>query len=804
MSISRWSGMPASTTRIARLIAIAIMSSIAMPAMSQDSDGGVIEEVIVTAQKREQNLQAVGVSVTALGADALANGGVTDISRLELLSPGVTYGFIGTDAKVAIRGANSNNTFGDNSSIAGAFMDGVYMPRAAQQRLGFFDVERIEVLKGPQGTLYGRNTFAGAINIYTRAPNVDEVEMGADVTLARFDRARTELFANAPISDSFAVRVAGVFETSDGHIRNIGPGRNLGIDDQRSYRVSALWLPTDTVEVIARYTSLDEGGTSPGIFAAEGLCAPKNGSNLTDMLGTEVDCRNPALGAAGPDSAFDRPWVVNYDVDNFRDVSSDQFTLEVNVDWDAFSLKSITSFTDFSSAYDFDGDFSPNPGYPYFWDEDVESFTQELVLNSASGGPFEWTAGAYFSTDELFLGFSQFRTATYDPGSETGMDAMGNVLAAFGPTALIDPFSGGNFSDFEDFGGIDTDTIGLFAQVEWFLTDEFSVTAGIRYNEEDKNRFRTNGDSGFAAGDAPYDFVQFQGQNRPRNLYSFTDPRVELGGETFDDVTWRLGFNWNLSEESLVFANVSTGFLSGGLNSNGTSFEQQESEAYELGYKSRWLDNRLQFNASLYRNEFTNLTTQVLTEVMPGVFITETLNGGEQETNGLELELTWLPVDQMTIVAHASFMDNEYGEFGIVNPFQLFDGVAPSTPEESFISLRGTTPGWSPDVAIGISADYQYDLGDNGTLTPYLQFYYSDGYATDDVSLYSTQFQDSYTKTDFRLTWDSPEGNWAVSAFIENIEDEAVLARTNTGGRNLVQGSYLYPQNYGVKFSYRY
>ena len=135
-----------------------------------DSDEAYLDSIYVYAQKREQDLQDVSISVTAIDEAGMARGGIESLDRIELLTPGMSYGFIGTDAKIAIRGANSNNTFADNQSVAGFFVDGVFRPRAAQQVQQFFDVERIEVLKGPQGTLYGRNTFAGAVNLYTQTP----------------------------------------------------------------------------------------------------------------------------------------------------------------------------------------------------------------------------------------------------------------------------------------------------------------------------------------------------------------------------------------------------------------------------------------------------------------------------------------------------------------------------------------------------------------------------------------------------------------------------------------------------------
>ena len=796
-------------TKASILLIIVVPLALPANAFAQDDSRGdfALEEIIVTAQRREQNLQDIGISVTALDRDAIDRAGITDISRIELVTPGVTYGSIATDAKIAIRGANSNNTYRDNSSIAGAFIDGVYQPRAAQQRLGYFDVERIEVLKGPQGTLYGRNTFAGAINIYTNRPSTDEVQVGVDVSASRFNKNRVELFYNAPISDDFAIRVAGVVESSDGYVKNIGAGKNLGIGDQQSYRLSAYWSPSDTVDVLARYTSLREGGTSAGIFAAEGLCVPVNSTGLTDMLGTEIDCTNPKEGSAGIDSAFDRPYVVNYSWDSFRDVTSDNFTLDVNWNLASVALRSITSYTDFTSAYT-SGGFQGSPGQKGFFDELTESVTQEIQLISTGNDRLQWTLGGYYSDDSILVGSASFDTVTVAPHTITGMDDLGNVITTYHPTELIDQWGGGDFSDGDTYQQIDTETVGIFGQAEWSITDNVRLIGGLRHNEETKDSERISGDSGFTAADAPFGFVGLVG--RPLDVYTYPPTGVCVTKKSYDKTTWRAGIEWGIGDNALLYSNGSTGFLSGGLNSNCSSFDQQDSQAIEVGFKSRWADNKVQFNAAYYHNEYTNMTAQELIFI-EGRWSTITLNGGDVTTDGVELELIWVPTGELMITANASFMDNEYGEFGVKNPFQLFDGIQArdvtdenGLPLNGFVSLKGTTPGWSPDVTLGLTAAYDIDLGSKGRLTPYIQFYYSDDYATDDVSLYSTQFQDSYTKTDVRLTWTSADEHLSVSGFIENIEDEAVLARTNTGSDDLVQGGYLYPRNYGLKLTYRY
>jgi iron complex outermembrane receptor protein len=805
--------MVTSTNKKSRVCAAVLAALLSQHALAQESDEQSAEttqktglEVIeVTAQKRVQSLQDVGISVTALNAEAIQRYGIDDISRIELITPGVAFGFIGSDAKIAIRGANSNNTFADNASIAGFFVDSVYRPRASQQSQAYFDVARIEVLKGPQGTLYGRNTFAGAVNLTTNKATLGDFDMGVKLGFERFNRRSTETFINQPITDDLAVRVAVQTVRSDGYIKNIGPAGDLGQDDSFNYRLSSYWQPSETFDATVRFTSIKQKGTTPGIFSAEGLAAPVNQDGVTDVRGQLVDFGNPAPGSAGTNSSFDRPNEVSYDVENKRDNQEDNVTLELNWDLDSVTVKSVSSYTDFSSALDFDGDFSPTPGYAYYWDEEVKSVTQELQVSSNDDSNLFWTAGAYYSKDQIGFGFSQFRTQTNAPFG-TVTDSQGRDFTLFNGTESIDPFGAGSFSDYTDFQEIDVTTLGVFFQGEYSLSDALTLIAGIRYNEEEKDTTTSFATSKASDGSFLPGISEFGLNGRPIDLYNYTVAAGRAGSETFDIVTWKIGFNYDLNDNSMLYGSGSTGFLSGGLNSNGSSFDQQESEAWEVGMKNRFLNNSLQLNFAFYMNEFSDLVTQRLTfpEGNGSTAVTVSENAGSSEILGFEAEVNWVPTENWFINAGLSLMDAEYDTFGVTNPFQLNGGLRSGEVNNGLLVLDGATPPWSPDMTLSLGAGHEFNLGDKGTITPYLQFYYSAEYNTDDVSIYASQLQDSYTKTDLRVTWLSLDEKLSVELFAENIEDEEVLARTNVGGNNLVQGSYLHPRNYGVKLRYHF
>lgn len=787
--------------RLAGSLALAVTLSTGT-AVAQD---GPIEEVVVTATKRAVNLQDLGQSVTAFTEQGLERAGMNDIARLEHASAGISYGVYGNDAKIAMRGANSNNTFSDNTSIAGMFVDGVYKPRASQQTRAFYDVNRLEVLKGPQGTLYGRNTFAGAINLITNNPEFNDHYGNLEFTAARFGLFRTKAVYNAGISDTFALRFAMLQETSDGWIEN-SVAANYGIEDNISYRISARWAPTDELDIIARFSHAEEDGTYTGIFSSNGVCRSVTANGLTDPLGAFDDCLSPLQGALRADGAIN--WRTQGLLDVERDWSPrgdlEEDNVTVDITWSGdrgFDIKSVTAFTDYTSLSGYDGDLSGNPHSRFFNVDNAQSFSQELQLISNDDGPLKWNGGLYYSEDETEFAFSIFRHTLADNSvRQMAPDDDGNLLTVITATPLVSRDTNYN-GVFGDHQLVDITTIGVFARVEYDLTDTFRVIGGLRYNSEDKDSIGGNNFTADDAGDGLV--VNFLTPDvadpipEDPNLFIFNpnDADATRPSKKFTKTTWHAGLEWNLADDSLAYFTASTGFLSGSLNINGSITDQQESQAYEFGWKGRLLDDRMQLNVALYRNEYTNLATQTQ-QTIGGIVITSASNGGEIDANGLEIEMFWVPVDPLTIGLNAAFLDSEFGAFGTANPYQLYGGV-----QQGFIDLSGTEPPLTPDVQLSLNGSYEFELANGALLTPTLQVSYSDDYHTHGFNIAAERNarNDAYTKTDFRLKWSSPEGRYAIEAFVENIEDEVVVPRYQLGGDDFTQTTPLYPRNYGVR-----
>ena len=784
-------------TRLSCVISTLALTPILFGASSAGAQ--LIEEVIVTAQKRSENVQEIGITISAFDAEGLAKAGITDVGRLSFVVAGLTYADAGNDAKFNLRGANSTNTFGDNASIVGTYVDGVYKSKASQQTRAFFDIERLEFLRGPQGTLYGRNTFAGALNLYTNKPSMDGTSGSISASYERFNTVRTEGFFNLPVSDTFALRIAAFSENGDGYIDN-NAGQDAGAPDDFGWRLSAAWDASDDLDMILRYTDIEEKGTTAGLFGYKLTCRNTNAQGLTDAFGSVRDCQNPNRGTfAEPSGNAGDEYDISQDFLPDGDLSDENVTLEINWDAGPVMVKAITSYTDFSNVILSDFDFSPTPHDIGGFDEYVEATTLEIVVSSEYDSALQWTAGAYYSEEKFENYFWIYNATLADNAVRPTVDFDGVEYTILNGTPLVSSDIDIN-GEFGDSNWIETDTTAVFFQGEFSVSDDLRLIAGVRYSEEDKEA--RGGGSNFTA-DGPVTFIatETNGTYPQTRKGSFAYDKNAAGAsrldKDYDNTSWKGSIQYDLNDDMMVYVTAATGYLSGAVNNNGTFTDEQESEMYEAGIKSILMDGSLLFNLAAYYTEYTELVAQLQTiDPNTGVALTTTRNGGEIDAWGIDLELQYRPTAEMSIGLTAAYLDAEFGDFGQTSPYQLNRGVA-----TAFESVDGETPGWSPDLVLNLFAEYTVDLGDKGTLTPAVFFHYSDEYDTSNLySLDPNTKQDSYTKTDVRVTWRSVDEQYTVAAYIENIEDEAVLSRSNQNSQDNMQTGFLYPQNYGVSF----
>lgn len=877
------------TARAVKLALFTTISSVALamatpsfgqdatPPSSQPEQG--IETVVVTAQRREENLQSVPLSVSAFSASQIKARGLTDMSRLESNVPGFNFGRSGVDARPAIRGVRTENVGVNGDTTIGFFIDGVYQSRAAQATLGFVDLERVEVLRGPQGTLYGRNTFGGNVSIATAQPRLDTFSGGFDVTIGENNKVRVEPFLNVPIGETAALRLSGAFEKADGWVKNINPNGNDLFDEDTAYIRGALLLrPSDALTATIKVDWARRGGAGGSAFGYKiggtFYDIPTNQQlfnttpifNLNGRGGNRDGVIDAPLtiDAGIPITNAGNPYEIDWDYKAAMELENVGFSANVAYDFGDFTVKSITGYTDFSTIRNQDTDFSASQIGVDSQLTEAKTFSQEFQLLSRGDGPLNYVLGVYYFSDELRAVFINEQFAT-------------RIVRGAGNPITSTPGAGG----FYDEQRAETESVAAYAQGTYAVTERLKLTAGIRFTRDTKDFQFANADavlptlgtpaipqgafitlatggipaSAFGVQGAPTNCVFPATAVQPRPGFAcLPNNTARLTGATYDTATfekttWRLAVDYQLTDDSLLYGSISSGFRSGGFNSGQNqaalqpTFEPEEVIAYEIGSKNRFFDNTLQVNAAAFFNSYDSLQEQRQVPVANTVLsIIE--NSGKAEAKGIELETIWRPVQDLTLGFNLSVLDAVYTDFKnaplpfgtsivvadptvlaptIVNGVQIASagqrrifapgyncGVVPGTgtglpgaPAVAFgCDLTGKKLPYAADYSGSFSIQYALDLGDMGTLTPLAVVSFNSGFFGQPANSRLDE-QGSFTKVDLRLTWDATD-NLSLQAFVNNATDEAVANRFVFGGGGQAQTAYAPPRLWGIKGSVRF
>lgn len=791
-----------------------------------------IEEVIVTAQKREQNLQDIGVSVSAFTGDQLEKLGVTRVEDLVELSAGVQMN--NTNGNLSptfvIRGIGIQDFNGNSAPAAAVHLDEIYMASSLNSGPQLFDLERIEILKGPQGTLFGRNNTAGTVNIVSRKPGWDR-DARTKIGYGRFDNLELEGAIGGPITQRSAYRVAARYETSDGFFDNVsfpqepvindpnftGPGTlplpagtdgDLGDIDIWALRGQLLFEPNPDLSILVNvHGAQDRSGQTPvtliGTGATEGivdaeqdfvqsLCPTMSFNPLTD---------SPLSGNADPSRCVDAGGFSDPDPDGDFDVSNDFVgNLDnefyggfVKVGWEVAqgALTSITAFEAFDTAQKLDGDGSTNLlDHIMPFDQDLSQWSQELRFNANQTEQWYWLVGLYASYDEYesFLrirldvdgnplngsGLCNFSDLDLVPGG--GSCAQG--LALSGPPVSTDGLT---------FTNQETTTAAIFTHHEWQLSDEMKFILGFRYTWEQRE----------------YDsisFWEYGADPSTRVLIDTLGP--ERGGTgpavTDDDFitkepSWRLGVDWTPSHNTLVFAAFARGFKSGGWDANIVvdaallePYDEEIVDAFELGVKSDWADNRVRFNATAFAMTYDK--PQLRKNILIGGLPNSKLDNIDKADHlGLELELIWVPLEGLNLMATASFLDTETSD----------SDPSAADPRE----FDGKELPYAPNQAYSLLARYEWELGEGAIMSVQGSASHTGDHYLDTLNV-SFEEQD-YTLVDARLGIASAEGDWTLTFWGKNLTDETY----RQGVFSLFSSRNFYlnrPRSYGVSFTYHW
>lgn len=746
-------------------LAIAMAVSSTTVVAQETSNSTRIEEMTVTATKRAEDVQDISISVTAIDQESLRLGGVDDLSRLDGLVPGMQFGASGEEARLAIRGTRTNNVGTEAEQVVGIFEDGVYVPTSTQAIGSYVDLARVEVLRGPQGTLYGRNTFGGTINIVTNEPDFEEESGYFHVLAGTYDRVKTEGVLNLPLSDTLAVRVAAMTDKHDGYIKNTylrGTSDDLNDQDLAYYRLTAKWAPNDTFDATLRYVSSEKDTNGSAIWGYQQIGAYVDGEYIKGHQYAPADASN---------NFDDGPWEVRRDIKSIALNETDAYTLTANWDFGPVTVKYVGNYTEFYGEQGYDSDYSDgtatewtgNQFYGNYNDQETQS--HELQVTSNGDGRIHWMAGYYQYDQEASWQFTEIA-----------------------PNGRI------SIPHWDDIGEYESSSIGIFGNATVDVTDDIRVHAGLRWSEDDK------------------------GKRDPLDWSVWPPQPIPGAGQddTWEETLWKVGYEQDLNEDQMAYFTASTGYRAGGFNfiADGVPpvYDPETVTAYELGLKNSLYDGSMTLNLALYYNLYRDMQAQSFIALGNGGVSEYTENGGELDAYGLEAELNWNVTDKFNVTASAALAEAEFGDYEISKLQGLGDFGGrqdEDNPDEPLLNLDGLEPALAPTLTLGLQLSYDMDLEGGSTLTPYFQTYYSDEYYGHDVNLEGNK-QDSYTRSDIRLIWTSASENMEVQAYVLNIEEEEILLRglpfnpSGFPGGVSIQAQYGNPRTAGVSMTYHF
>lgn len=731
-----------------------------------------LEETIVTAQRRAQSVDDIGVAISAYDGDQLEDLGFAGVGDLAMMTPGVNLTETGvTGVPVyTIRGVGFDDYSANSSSTVGIYLDDVSLPYPTMTRGPQFDIERIEVLKGPQGTLYGRNTTGGAINLISRLPTT-EFEAGATLGYGRFDTINADGYVSGSLSNNVRARLsASTTQSNEGWQRSSSrQGDTLGEQDQWAAKALLEWDLSDTATLMLKahgYRDKSEN-SAPQYFAY----VP-----LVPELAEYYPAPDPSIRPNLNDSRS-ADWSGDFTPE--RDNKGNGVSATLNWEFNGMTLTSISAYEGFEREESNDWDGSSIENLDVSFDTEIDVFSQEIRLASDPSNDLSWVVGAYFSHDEL----------------DESWVARGSESTIYQ----------GVFGAVDTRYSQDSETMAAFVHTEWQLAPAWRTTFGLRYTHEEREwagcsydvdgglaYLYSNIDFGPIPGFADHLFLsstslqtgdcvtinadapsfEADPQTGEITVYSGTSGVFD-DDVSYDNVSGKLGLDWTPLEDLLIYSSISTGFKSGGYNGAASSswaqlapYDEEELTAYELGLKTTFLQDRMRFTSALFYYDYSD--KQIIGNVADDVFglLTQIINVKDSAIWGAEAELEWQATQELYFRLGASWLESEVKEHeGLdgTGVLQDFEGrPLAQTPTWQFTGQVEYRTSITDQLYARIGSDFSYSDEYQSALDPSELFYVED-----------------YLVWNARVGIGSEDGNWELLLWGRNITDEYYYTSAN-------------------------
>jgi len=701
--------------------ALAVAVAMALPGIGLAQPAGPLEEVVVTAQKREQSLLSVGLAVSVADEQEIRDRRITAVTDVSLFTPNaaVKEFFPGLMPIITVRAVGLNDFNAANNPSTGVYVDEVPLSSLALLSSDFFDLAQMEVLKGPQGTVYGRNATGGALNVMTARPEFDATTGRLSGGVGNYESAELEGMLNVPVSDTLALRFAGkLIRQDEGFWDNRANGRDVGERDVMMGRAWAGWRPSELTEVALKL-ELQRADSELGQPEFFGLLPTPAASDCPGRPG----CSN-LLGYTDTDGD---PFRGDWSVDPAYEMDQTNVALVIDHELAFASFRAVTGYIDFDRSYGTDVDASPARITDFYNVDEVEQFSQEFRLDGGSAD-LTWQLGLFYSRDEILTTYAG---------------------------ELQDIVNTTTFSSAE----IEATTLSAFANGEYALTDSLTLVAGLRVSEEEKSNVGFTRD---LVSRPPQSFLSFAPFGAPPVTLAAVDDEI-----SDTSVDWRLGLNWQFSDDAMLFLSAAQGTKSGGFFTGVAvqpaqlqPYDPEELLAYEIGVKGQLVDAGLRYEASLFYYDYSDVQSYIRDN--SGALPVQRLgNVPGAEITGADFQLGWFPaaLDGFSATIGGGLLDTRIEAFAGPEGLVPSGNELPDAPEVSLsVDLRYRVPlSASQSLELAIDSRYQASVFRDALNDPLLT-------------------SDSFTVTNARATWyvgDSLE----FALWGRNITDEEYVTQ---------------------------
>ena len=764
MSLDRRALRPVAVgVRIALGLGFAWGFGASVAAAAQPAGADALDEIVVTAQFREQNLQVTPLSITAMSAELLESRNQTNIAEVASQAPNVTLkpqgAAFGPAMGASIRGVGQ---FDFNPALepgVGLYVDDVYFATLTGSILDLLDLERVEILRGPQGTLAGKNSIGGAVKLYSKKPQGE----GGYVSGTYGSRNRLDLRGSADfaISDSVFARISGVSKRQGGHVTRydygcthptsgvpiLSPvGRDCvtgtgGDVNYSALRAALRWVASDNLEINGAIDYTDDDRSPAGSVLVQGSTTPN--PNVQPIAGVSLPASAfvPPAGSYYNYASYYNPRAIftrlaspgagatTQALETRPDIRTkfSGWGASGNIDWklsETLSLKSISAYREYDSYFANDNDLSPLASSLGFGNLTFHSFSEEVRLNGAAleNNRIEYTLGAFYMDQKSIYATTQ--------------DLR---------------YSAASLTQFQGNDPVNADTTAFFGHLSFLATDNLTLTAGLRYTDEHKDytfRRRT-----------------YAGALHPA-LGILDGVKRDYDGDKLD---YRANIQYQWTDNVMTYLQYATGFKGGGISprpfaaAQAVPFNPEELNSYEAGIKSDLFNRVLRVNASVFFSDYSDLqlTLSNCPQYGVGLPCAVVANAGDAEMKGVELETVLRPLDGLSIDASFSYLDFKYT---YINP----DAGGPTRPAGPQFGMR---PAYVPKLKWSAGVQYEIGLGDRGSLTPRVDVSHQGELFTNGFNAATNRIE-AYTTANARLTWRSGNGDWETSAEVTNLTDE--------------------------------